>query len=631
MNLQTRSARLTVSLAGLFLGLTLATGVHAQAAPAGKGVYERACAGCHAAPPPGSRAAPLANLQKMSAAALRTTLTTGVMKGMGDALSPQDLTDVINYLAAAPEGAGTDWVKRAMCPVDQRGIDLKPAPTLAAWGVDQKNSRRMSAVQAGLTTADLGRLDVAWSLNMPGTTTLRGQGAILGSTLFYIAGQSDQLLALDTKTGCIKWASETPSGLRTSLALGRLGPKGALALVAGDSAGQVQAWDAATGKLIWRMDPRPGPSGMLTGTPLFAGSRLLVPISAIDVGLAMRSAYACCQGHGALAALDPMTGKVLWTYHTMEPARPLGIKNSQGVEMMGPSGAPVWSSPSVDLEAGLAFIGTGENTSPPATGTSDSIVAIDLATGKSRWVFQALKNDVWNMSCPSGRESRRAPGVNCFFYESDSVLRDHDFGAGPVVYGSGSHKLILGGQKSGDVWGLDRATGKQVWHERFGEGSALGGVHWGLASDGTRLYVPISDPYIPAPKAAAGLYALDGRTGKLIWSWRATPDCKGDRKAKIAGCEGHYGLSAAPLVIDGAVLAGALDGRLWVFNAATGKVLAVHDTALSFQSATGVTGVGGSIDATGVFAGDGLVFVNSGYGMFGQQPGNVLVAYRPKP
>ena len=145
-----------------------------------------------------------------------------------------------------------------------------------------------------------------------------------------------------------------------------------------------------------------------------------------------------------------------------------------------------------------------------------------------------------------------------------------------------------------------------------------------------RVFAPVSDPGVPEPKSASGMHAVNVATGKIAWQWRATPNCGNGREARVVSCTQKFGLSAAPLVIDRAVLAGALDGRLWVFSAATGKVLAVHDTARAFPDANGQKAVGGSIDATGVFAGDGMVFVNSGYGSFNQTPGNVLVAFRPK-
>jgi polyvinyl alcohol dehydrogenase (cytochrome) len=600
-----------------------------DAAHPGKLVYDQVCAACHAAPEPGSRAAPVASLRKMSAQTITAALTTGVMKPIGDGLDRRQLRDVVSYLAApeGPQGAG--WIDDNRCPEGRREIDLTAKPAQLGFGVDRDNSRRMSAAQAGLSTRDLAKLEVAWSFVMPRTSGLRGQGVVVGNTLFYPAGQAGYVLALDTRTGCVKWA--TPGGVRASLAYGRLGKDGPWAVVGGDGQGNLIAFEARTGKVAWKVDPRHDKTVPLSGSPIFAGDRVVVPISAIDVANSMRPTFECCKAHGAVAVLNAADGKIVWTWHTMPDAKPLGRKNSQGVDVYGPSGAPIWSSPSVDLRAGVVYASTGENTSPPATETSDSLVALDLATGKPKWVFQALANDVWNMSCPIGSPTGgRPPGPNCFFAAEGSVLRDHDFGGGPVIWRGKGKTLIVGGQKSGDVWALEPATGKPVWHHQFGKGTALGGVHWGLAADAERVYAPIADPNLPATDTAAGLYAIDVASGKVAWSWKASADCGGERKARVPSCEGKFGLSAPPLVIDGAVVAGGLDGRLYVFEAATGKLLATHDTAIPFQGVNRLAGAGGSIDAAGPFAGDGMLFVGSGYGSFGQQAGNVLVAYRVK-
>lgn len=619
-----------VAVAGFVLGSLAPAAQAAEEVPPGKAVYEQFCAACHEAPEPGSRAAPVASLRKMSAQTLRAALTTGVMKPVGDSLDRAQMRDVITYLAA-PEGpSGTAWIDDNRCPDGRRDVDLSKAAAQVGYGVDQANTRSMTAAQAGFTGKQAANLEVAWSFAMPRTSGLRGQGVVVGSTLFYPAGQAGYVLALDTKSGCVKWATAA-SGIRTSLAYGRLGKDGPWAVVGGDQQGNLVAIEAATGKIAWKADPRHDKTVPLSGTPLFAGDRVIVPISAIDVGNAMRATFECCKGHGAVALVDARDGKVLWTWHTMETAGPLGRKNSQGVEMFGPSGAPIWSSPSVDVKAGVVYASTGENTSPPATRTSDALVAIDLATGKEKWVFQALANDVWNMACPIGTApGQRAPGPNCFFANEGSVLLDHDFGGGPVIWKGKGRSLILGGQKSGDVWAVDAASGRQVWHHQFGKGTPLGGVHWGVAADSQRIYAPISDPGVPADINAAGLYAIDIASGKLAWSWKATPDCTGERRTRVSGCNIRFGLSAPPIVVDGAVIAGSLDGRLHVFEAATGKLLATHDTAVPFETVNKLPGKGGSIDAAGPFAGDGMLFVSSGYVQFGQTAGNVLVAYRPK-
>ena len=595
----------------------------------GKAVYERACGACHTTPTD-ARAAPLAGLRRMSAQTIMTALTTGVMKPIGDSLSPAERRDVTAWLAAPEVAAGTGWIDANRCKADRAPVSLSGPPAQLGFGVGHDNARRMSRAQSGLATKDVANLEVAWAFAMPKTSGLRGQGVVVGQTLYYPAGQAGYVVALDTRTGCVKWATETPGGVRNSLAYGRLGKDGPMGVVGGDAQGMLVALDAATGKIVWKADPRHDKAAPLSGSPLFAGDKIIVPISAMDVAAAMRPTFECCKAHGAAAAVDASNGKVLWTWHTMDDAKPLGRKNSSGVEAYGPSGAPIWSSPAVDLAAGVVYVSTGENTSPPATATSNAIAALDLSTGKQKWIFQALANDIWNMSCPIGTgPSDRPPGANCYFAKEGSVLLDHDFGGGPVVAMASGRKVILGGQKSGDVWALDARDGKVLWRNQFGKGTALGGVHWGIATDGRRVFAPISDPNVKPEDSAAGMHAMDIATGKVAWQWRSSADCAGPR-AKINTCANRHGLSAAPLVIDGALLAGSLDGRLWVFDAATGKVLAMHDTARSFPTVNGLPGAGGSIDAAGLFAGDGMVFVNSGYGSFGQAPGNVLVAYRVK-
>src|SRR5258708_11666756 len=96
------------------------------------------------------------------------------------------------------------------------------------------------------------------------------------------------------------------------------------------------------------------------------------------------------------------------------------------------------------------------------------------------------------------------------------VGRDFDFGAGAILAkGAGGRDVILAGQKSGDTWALDAQTGKKLWNVRFGQGTALGGVHWGITTDGTRLFAAINDPVIPgAVTPHPGVYAVDINTGK---------------------------------------------------------------------------------------------------------------------
>ena len=94
-------------------------------------------------------------------------------------------------------------------------------------------------------------------------------------------------------------------------------------------------------------------------------------------------------------------------------------------------------------------------------------------------------------------------------------------------------------------------------------------------------------------------------------------------------CESLYGFSATPLSVDGAVITGGLDGRLFIFNSDSGELVFQYDTVTDFETVNGVEGYGGSIDSHSIAAGSGMVFVGSGYGTFGQVAGNVLLAFKP--
>ena len=102
------------------------------------------------------------------------------------------------------------------------------------------------------------------------------------------------------------------------------------------------------------------------------------------------------------------------------------------------------------------------------------------------------------------------------------------------------------------------------------------------------------------------------------------------RRPRLPGCQRLAGISAAPSVIGDYVVAGGLDGTLYVLDRKTGALKWKYDTARKYTGANGVEGNGGSFDAASIIATHGLLIVNSGYGMFGQAGGNVLLAFKPK-
>jgi polyvinyl alcohol dehydrogenase (cytochrome) len=128
------------------------------------------------------------------------------------------------------------------------------------------------------------------------------------------------------------------------------------------------------------------------------GGRVYVPLSASEINVGADAKHLCCTTHGAVIALEARTGREIWTAHTMPDAKPRGDRGD-GQMMWGPSGAPIWTSPAIDEQRGVLYVGTGEATSAPAAPTTDSVLAIDLRTGAIRWRFQATPDDIFLTGC----------------------------------------------------------------------------------------------------------------------------------------------------------------------------------------------------------------------------------------
>ena len=590
----------------------------------GAGVYQKSCAMCHDNPG-ATRAATLSSIKLMTPVRIREVITTGVMAPMAATLNEKEKTDLIAWLTAGQAASSAAWTDGIMCTADKRSVSASAGIASNGFGVDANQTRSLSAAQAGINKAQLANLDVAWSIAFPGQGAGTGASVLSDGTIFVTGGQ--KLLAVDAASGCVKWSYAANS--RNTPAIGEIGGRRVVALSIGRD---IHVVDAANGALVWKASGQPvdGSGGAVRGGVIFAKDKVIVPLSASGVAAGMNPRTECCTGHGSVVALNAKDGSHAWEYHTMPEPSYNGQVNAVGVKQKGPSGAPIWSVPVYDAKRNAIIVTTGENTSHPGTNTSDSVIALNADTGAVTWKFQAMSADVWNMSCDveSGKN-----GPNCpVLFGGDG--RDYDFGAGAIVVTAGGRDVVLAGQKSGHAWALDAGTGKVLWSHRMGEGTALGGVHWGIAAMGDTMIVPINDPVLsqdPNYKSEAGVYTFDVATGKPLWSYAAQPNCAGARATAVSGCSSRFGFSAAPLVVDGAVVGATLGGEVIILDGADGHVINTIDTVRSFNVLNkDVVGKGGSIDSHGISAGAGMIFINSGYGSFGQTPGNVLIALKPK-
>lgn len=604
--------------------------VLAQTTPAadlpGKAIYDKACAACHAAPVPAEVRAPtFAALTAMPASQISEALAEGgKMAPMAAALSPGERTLLVEYLTAGQAALAGAWTDNIMCTPEKRKVDVSKAVVSSGFSVDRNQTRSLTAAAAGLKAADMQNLEVAWAIGFPRQGNGTGT-SMVGDTLFVNGG--GRLAALDANIGCAKWSIAVTS--RNTPTFGEIDGRKVVALAAGR--GEVLVVAAESGEKIWQANGQAdGNTGSIRGGVVIFEDKVIVPISASGVGAGARPAFECCVGHGAVVALSAKDGSKLWEYHTMPAAQYNGRVSSTGVKQRGPSGAPIWSIPLIDAKRRRVIVTTGENTSHPATETSDAVIALDLATGKEAWKFQAFPLDVWNMACNA---SKTTSGPNCPWNlpEDPGTGRDFDFGAGAMLVNVAGKDVVLAGQKSGDIWALNAADGAKLWNIRFGSGTALGGVHWGITTDGERVFAAINDPIIiGAETPHPGVYAVDLKTGKQTWGYDAKPNCEAERGKLVANCTKKYGFSAAPLTIDGAVVAGTLGGEVMIFDGKTGKLLKQLDTIGPQTTINGIDAKGGSIDSHAISAGNGMIFINSGYAGFDETAGNALIAYRPK-
>jgi polyvinyl alcohol dehydrogenase (cytochrome) len=430
----------------------------------------------------------------------------------------------------------------------------------------------------------------------------------------YVGSAAGVVYSLDATTGCTYWTFEANGGVRNAITVG---PDDVAYF--GDLHATVYAVNARNGALIWKTQVEDHPAARVTGSPKLYQGRLYLPVASREEWLSASSTYECCTFRGSVVALDASTGKQVWkTYTISEPAHRT-IKSKTGVQLWGPSGVGVWTSPTIDTKRGVLYVGTGDGYSDPPTPYSDSILALDLKTGKIAWARQITEGDVFNGNCIQAKIS------TC----PDKMGPDSDFGSSPILRTLASGKRILiAGQKSGVVHALDPDNkGAILWQTRIGKGGMLGGIQWGPTADSENAYVALSDlalmpgaeGLIPNPKAGGGLFAVQLATGEKLWSALPAESCNVPRCSPAQ--------SAAVTSIPGMIFSGALDGHLRAYSAKDGKIMWDFDTVREFPTVNHVPARGGSLDGPGPAIAGGLVVVNSGYAYFNGIPGNVLLAF----
>ena len=494
------------------------------------------------------------------------------------------------------------------------------------------NSRNQKTAGT-LSVASAAKLAVKWSFDAAGDISAT-PAVVAGSV--YVPDWGGKLNRLDAATGAVQWSLDVgtlanfvdANMMPVTGLISRTTPvvtSGLVIFGTQRNAPQIVldprpnafmiAVDQTSGAVRWTTPLHEGhPAAVITGSPVVDGTHLYVGVSSLEEAFPLGPKYQCCSFRGSVAALDVATGKVLWQTHTIEDKLYYG---PDGKTPSGYAGAAVWSStPVVDRKRKLLYVTTGNNYSVPNGVTTledgnhiGSIMALDLTTGAIKWSRALVDLDVWNFSNMSGPDFDFGCGANLFRASIGGQQRD----------------LVGAGQKSGIYSALDADTGAVVWQTTVGPGGHLGGIHWGTAVDGQRIYVGVNNekgaPFALGGKGkhagemtSVGAWAaLDPATGAILWQVANPASPTVTNGANVNG---------PVTVVSGVLFAGSMDpaGTMFALDASSGDVL------WSFQS-------GGTVYGGPAVVG-GTVYWGAGYGSsrlgFGTSV-KKLFAFAPSP
>ncbi|CAM6083560.1 unnamed protein product [Calypogeia fissa] len=454
-------------------------------------------------------------------------------------------------------------------------------------------NRREAHDEYRISTSSVSSMSLKWtaytSYDVSSTPSIdAGCGAV------YFSSWDGCLYAVKKDTGALVWklGGASPPNLANLLCRATPTIAGPLLIFGLFNPCYVLALNRSTGALVWWTILESHPFCVFTQSGTYYQGSFYIGTSSQEESAPPQT---CCKFQGAFFRLDAKTGKAVWR----TPMLPYN-NNQTGLY----AGAGIWgSSPAIDIFRRLVYIATGNTYSvPPAVQDcenarlnetnatvpdscikpddhSESIVAIDIDSGKIFWATHLGGFDVWTLLCALSP----VPLPNC----PTTIGPDYDFGEAPLLLsikeGSANsfewRDIVVAGQKSGVVHALDRSNGDIVWQTVAGPGGEGGGASWGMTTDGERVFTSIINSngknftLVPSSKVITwgGWVAMNGSTGKVIWS-TANPGPFGTQ-SPVAHANGViFGGST------GNVLTDTPSGQIVALDAMTGSVLWQYTT-----------------------------------------------------
>lgn len=333
----------------------------------GAAIYRKRCASCHDTPAP--RIPPFSALRAMDPGSIMKSLDTGIMKKQAEGLTSAERYALVGYITTPVIQKPTPLPAAAFCG----GNTQTTGPGWSGWGANLANTRFQDAASAGFTASDVPKLKLKWAFGLGEGIVARSQPSIADGRVF-VGSEKGHVFSLDAGTGCIHWVFEADGSVRTAIVVGKaayFGDQKANAYAADKNTGKllwktrvddhfaalitgspllhegvlyvpvssyeealaaspgyeccvfrgsVVALDAATGKQIWKTytvpdmsqptkKGRAGPSGVAVWSAPTFDERL----GAIYIATGDNYSDPPTKTSDAVLALDPKTGKILWS------------------------------------------------------------------------------------------------------------------------------------------------------------------------------------------------------------------------------------------------------------------------------------------------------------------------------
>jgi polyvinyl alcohol dehydrogenase (cytochrome) len=497
------------------------------------------------------------------------------------------------------------------------GMAVVHAASGASWSMSgqgvtnwryQPNENKINATNAG-------SLSPAWVATLAGD--ISATPAVVDGAV-YVPDWGGKFSKLDATTGAVLWQDDVATLTGVPGAKSRTSPavSGNSVVFGTQLGGYLVSVDKDTGDLNWKTQLDTHPLAIVTQSPTIYNGVVYAGVASVEEnGVDCGASLNACYFRGSASAIDLATGQVIWKTYTI----------SADQQTAGYSGAAVWgSSPAIDVKRQSVYITTGNNygtppsvqacataaggnltalaaCEPPNNGNYvDAVLSLDLADGHIKWANKMQGYDAWTTACigfPTACPTPAGP--------------DFDFAQGAMLIPTKAGDIVAAGQKSGMLWGLNADTGTKVWGTLVGPGSSLGGLEWGSATDGKRIYFAVVNlgfvPYTmvnppkgtPATSYAGSWGAVDPASGAVLWQ---TADPNGT-------------IDLGPVSVANGVVYASSMGGIFFPGASAGKATMFALDAANGKKLWQFTS-GGSVNAGPAIV-NGRVYWGSGYSNLG--------------